>query len=178
MSNKAESSGTEEVEATINRANDVLQESAIGQKLPKKVKNLGTEDLLKFAAIFKLLYFFPLFTACTLVANARGHNKVMQFFSKFATWVCYIQFVDFFNYIIYILDMADFFAVCYLFTIIKSGVTSIYILAMFFSLGGFTAKFSITCMFLSSIYVDIVFLLYLDQHFRELKGERDPTSEI
>ncbi|ORD94696.1 hypothetical protein ECANGB1_149 [Enterospora canceri] len=159
------------VDANVVKANEALTNSAVARKLPKKVKNLGTEDLLKFAAVVKVCYFFPLFVACDLVATSRSDNWFIKFFSKFATWICYVVFIDFVNYGIYFLELYDMKGICYITTFIKQAISALFLLAMFFTLSGLIAKVSIIFMACGSLYVDAVFLLYLDIYFKELTGD-------
>lgn len=163
---------SKQVEKQVAEAKQVIQNSAIGRKLPKKVKNLHTEDLLKFAAIVKLTYFFPMFVSCYLVCISKSENIILRSLSSVATWIVYIAFVDFTNYFIYFTEMIDLMLVCYISTGIKTGVNVLYLLAIFFTLHGVIAKTLVVFTLLSSVYVDTVFLLYLDIYFKEIRGEK------
>ncbi|OQS53959.1 hypothetical protein EHP00_1744 [Ecytonucleospora hepatopenaei] len=166
------------VEDQMNNTKKVIQNSAVARKLPKKVKNMGTKDLLKFSALIKFAYFFPTFIACDLVSNSKSENFIIKSLSTLATWICYITFVDFANYFIYFTELIDLFIVCYVATIIKTGIAMLYIFAIFFALKGIVAKIAVLFFALSTLYVDTVFLLYLDIYFKEIRGEKAGEQNI
>lgn len=149
--------------------NKVIKNSVIGKKLPMKVKNLKTDDLLKLTALVKFSFFVATVLLCELITTYDGENMILKGFFKISSWIAYLMFIDLGNYVIYFLELIDLFNICYLATIIKTGITQLFFIAGFFILHGTIIKGFMIVYCCMSLYFDTIFLLYLDVHFKDIK---------
>ncbi|KAL6122187.1 hypothetical protein NUSPORA_00807 [Nucleospora cyclopteri] len=147
---------------------ETLENSAITQKLPQKVKNMGIEDLLRVVSLMKLAYFFPLFISVDLISTSASNNKAVKMFSWVSNWICQVILIDFINYVIYFFDLYDLYNICFLCSAVKIVIAAIYMIVMFFFLQGMLAKVCIIGMAVSAVYIDLAFLMYLNIHFKEI----------